>query len=160
LIQNNGTYTAATIDNSLDHDKHKFNDKKLVYYTDTGGQNHYYLKLHFQSMYMETIVSYLDLAASEAIPADFKYDNMMRFVSLPATETSVLNQTVTFINSHIDAVKINNSTSVYVLTSAGSSNNPGVSHPYLYPDTSTSWSSAYQLSTDPLIYAWKYTESI
>jgi hypothetical protein len=146
------------IDISLNHGMLVFYGRAVVYYTDGDGVNHYYLKLTFvnssSNVYMD--VNYFDMSTNDNIPADFSYDNMLLTV-LPSTEYSYPEYNFSFKSVTMDQMRLSPTGNRQPVITNSNSDNPGVTHKHLYPDTSGSWSSTkIQIGTSDF-YMWTYS---
>jgi hypothetical protein len=144
----------CNIDNTHNALKIISTNSNIVYYLDEEEKKHFYVKLYLNSLgTTQSIITLFDISTDSYIPEDFSTTDMI-ISTLPGTETQSNNITQ-ITNPYMNAAQKINSISMYVLTNG--TNNPGVTHQNLYPGTSNNWASRYQLSTDPEIYAWKYT---
>jgi hypothetical protein len=72
--------------------------------------------------------------------------------TLPGTEVEYTYQDIRYRSVYLEDAKKLNAIDKYVLTSSNTSN-PGVSHPNLYPNSSTRWTLFATITTG--LYAWK-----
>jgi hypothetical protein len=139
ILYNNddGGSMIGEIDSSLNHARININQKKIVYYTDAG-KKYYYFKIGFENtgsnIYAET--TYNDISTTDAIPPDFSLEDMVLF-ELPKAETEFSTASIYIRTAALDIASMSGSTTVGVITS--SNDNPGVTHPWLYPSTTGSW---------------------
>jgi hypothetical protein len=160
IYTNSSNSINAELDMSLNHGKYYFSSKSIVYYIDTSSVKHYYLKLTAfidsgTDQYSD--VHYTDISTNKSIPETFNYENML-VTTLPGTEVTFSSATITAWTTALDAVRMGNGAYQAVITSNGSSSqNPGITHKHLYPDSTATnkWTMLSQIGSTGY-YVWNY----
>jgi hypothetical protein len=140
----------CNFDNTSNALKLAFNEQKIVYYEYEEGKRHYYLKILFNTNLQKNL-TYLDLSTNSYIPEDFSPNNMI-VSAIPGTEVNA-DYTITMVNPLLNAIKLEGSTNIGVITT--STSNPVVNYPYIYGGTNSgTWSRSDAILTK--YYIWTF----